>query len=74
MQTGSRCIPAEEEKKLLDRYTSFPKEKKEVHYKFFKKADIYNLGFLTIYQFAQAVRKQGFSGKDSEIAVMMKLF
>lgn len=65
---------AEEEKKLLDRYTSFPKEKKEVHYKFFKKADIYNLGFLTIYQFAQAVRKQGFSGKDSEIAVMMKMF
>nr|XP_011432002.2 neo-calmodulin [Crassostrea gigas] len=61
---------AEEEKKLLDRYTSFPKEKKEVHYKFFKKADIYNLGFLTIYQFAQAVRKQGFSGKDSEIATM----
>lgn len=65
---------AEEEKKLLDRYTSFPKEKKEVHYKFFKKADIYNLGFLTIYQFAQAVRKQGFSGKDSEIAVIMKMF
>lgn len=65
---------AEEEKKLLERYTSFPKEKKEVHYKFFKKADTYNLGFLTIYQFAQAVRKQGFLGKDSEIAVMKKYF
>ncbi|XP_061179744.1 uncharacterized protein LOC133188371 [Saccostrea echinata] len=61
---------ADEEKKLLDRYTNFPKEKKDVYYRFFKSADTYNLGFLTIYQFAEAVRKRGFIGKDSEIATM----
>ncbi|XP_062599685.1 uncharacterized protein LOC134261251 [Saccostrea cucullata] len=61
---------AEEEKKLLDRYINFPKEKKDVYYRFFKSADTYNLGFLTIYQFAEAVRKRGFNGKDSEIATM----
>lgn len=44
----------------------------DVIYKFFKKADTQNLGFLTISQFAAAVRKQGFSGKDSEITVMEK--
>lgn len=64
----------EEEKKLLDRYTQFPKDKKEVHYKFFKNADTYNLGFLTIYQFAEAVRKRGFGGNDSEIAVNIFFF
>lgn len=42
----------------------------DVIYKFFKKADTQNLGFLTISQFAAAVRKQGFSGKDSEITTM----
>lgn len=46
----------------------------DVIYKFFKKADTQNLGFLTLSQFAAAVRKQGFSGKDSEIAVIMKMF
>lgn len=44
----------------------------DVIYKFFKKADTQNLGFLTLSQFAAAVRKQGFSGKDSEITVMEK--
>lgn len=44
----------------------------DVIYKFFKKADTQNLGFLTISQFAAAVRKQGFSGKDSEITVIEK--
>lgn len=43
-----------------------------VIYKFFKKADTQNLGFLTLSQFAAAVRKQGFSGKDSEITVIEK--
>lgn len=65
---------AEEEKKLLDRYTNFSKDKKETYYRFFKNADTYNLGFLTIYQFAEAVRKRGFSGQDSEIAVNIYLF
>lgn len=46
--------------------------KEDVIYKFFKKADTQNLGFLTISQFAAAVRKQGFSGKDSEITVIEK--
>lgn len=44
----------------------------DVIYKFFKKADTQNLGFLTLSQFAAAVRKQGFSGKDSEITVIEK--
>lgn len=44
----------------------------DVIYKFFKKADTQNLGFFTLSQFAAAVRKQGFSGKDSEITVMEK--
>ena len=59
----------EEEEKLIEKYKSKLKGKLDAYVKFFKNADTENLGFLTIHQFAAAVRKRGFDGRDSQIAV-----
>ncbi|KAK3108993.1 hypothetical protein FSP39_020410 [Pinctada imbricata] len=62
----------EEEAKLLEKYKSMSNGKLDIYLKFFKQADKDNLGFLTVHQFAEAVRKRGFKGKDWEITVRMK--
>lgn len=62
-------ITKEIEEEIINTYKNVSNEYKKQLIDFFKKADVDQVGYLTIQRFAPAVRKLGYNGTDRALAV-----